>query len=289
VDDEAGDEVVARVTSDRALAKDWALVLSAVGVPCRIEQQRGAWGVLVTPGELARANHALAAWEADAATRVVPPPPPPEYGATPAGVLMALALVVPFRLAGGSDAASALFRAGRAHAGAIDDGQIWRTVTALTLHADATHILGNLALGAIVATAVCRLLGPGVGAWGLLAAGALGNWVTARVREAAHVAVGASTAIFGGIGILAGLEMVRRPRRSWVPLGAGLALLGFLGTSERSDVAAHFFGFVAGIVEGTLLALVPILRGRVLQRTLAAAALAVVLGCWTLAIRTLGG
>jgi membrane associated rhomboid family serine protease len=245
--------------------------------------------VLVTPAELARANQALADWDADAAVRAPTPVSVPEYGATPAGILMALALVVPFRLAGGSDGASALFCAGRAHAGAIVAGEPWRAVTALTLHADATHILGNLALGAVVASAVCRLLGPGVGAWGLLVAGAMGNWVTAHVRGSVHSAVGASTAIFGGIGILAGLEVVRRPRRSWVPLGAGLALLGFLGTSERSDLGAHFFGFVAGIVAGALVAPWPVLRSRPAQRVLAAAALAVVLGCWALAVGTLRG
>jgi membrane associated rhomboid family serine protease len=34
------------------------------------------------------------------------------------------------------------------------------------------------------------------------------------------------------------------------PLACGLALLGLLGSGPRSDLAAHFFGFVAGIVMG---------------------------------------
>jgi membrane associated rhomboid family serine protease len=280
-------EVVARVTTEHAVVRDWALVLSAVGVPCRIERGRDGWGVLVAPGELARANQALADWDADVATRRPPPSSPPEYGSTLAGLTMAAGLVIPFRLAGGSDAGGALFRAGRAHAGAIVDGEAWRAVTALTLHADQTHILGNLALGAIVATAVCRLLGPGVGAWGLLVSGAVGNWVTAHVRGSLHTAVGASTAIFGGIGILAGLEVVRRPRRSWVPLAAGLALLGLLGTSDRSDLTAHFFGFVAGIVTGALVAPWSVVRTRPMQWLLALAAFGVVAGSWWLAARTL--
>jgi hypothetical protein len=95
-------------------------------------------------------------------------------------------------------------------------------VTALTLHTDVTHLVSNLASGALVATALCMIVGPGVGAWLLLASGAAGNWITAFVHGTAHRAVGASTAIFGGIGALVGLSIVRgggargcRSRRAW--------------------------------------------------------------------------
>ena len=57
-------------------------------------------------------------------------------------------------------------------------------------------------------TAVCWHLGPGVGLWLLLLAGAGGNAVTAAVHGSDHVSVGASTAIFGAIGILAALRII---------------------------------------------------------------------------------
>jgi rhomboid protease GluP len=36
-----------------------------------------------------------------------------------------------------------------------------------------------------------------------------------------------------------------------IPLGAGLALLGFLGThGEHTDLGAHLFGFMSGLILG---------------------------------------
>jgi membrane associated rhomboid family serine protease len=133
------------------------------------------------------------------------------------------------------------------------------------------------------------IVGPGVGAWLLLASGAAGNWITAFVHGTAHRAVGASTAIFGGIGALVGLSIVRRRRRAWVPLAAGLALLGLLGTSERADLLAHFFGFVTGVAGGLVTAPLPTLRSRPAQFALALLALAAVGGCWLLAIEHIPG
>jgi membrane associated rhomboid family serine protease len=68
-------------------------------------------------------------------------------------------------------------------------------------------------------------------------------------------------------------------------MAAGLALLGFLGTSPNSDVLAHLFGFAIGAVVGALIVLVPDLRERRrLQAVLACTAAGVVIGCWLLAL-----
>src|SRR6266516_3928722 len=42
-------------------------------------------------------------------------------------------------------------------------GEWWRTVTALTLHADAPHVLGNAGASVVLVGAVSHQLGPGVG------------------------------------------------------------------------------------------------------------------------------
>ncbi len=49
--------------------------------------------------------------------------------------------------------------AGAGHAAAIAHGEVWRAVTALTLHADGGHLLGNLALGSIVALLLAQVTG----------------------------------------------------------------------------------------------------------------------------------
>jgi membrane associated rhomboid family serine protease len=226
-----------------------------------------------------------------------PPPesgePFPEHGGGKlAGLVMVGALVVAFLATGTREAAGHAFRAGSADAGRILHGEIWRAVTALTLHADTAHLVANATAGALLGTAVCRTLGGGLGAVLLVAAGAVGNLLNAVVRGPGHVSVGASTAVLGAVGLLSGLAFVRthraaeRRRRAWVPLAAGLALLGMLGADPQTDLGAHLWGFVAGVAlgagAGLALSAPP---GRAAQGVLAAATLAAVAGSWWLALR----
>src|SRR5437870_5413008 len=82
------------------------------------------------------------------------------------------------------------------------------------------------------------------------------NLATAAVRRGRHLSVGASTATFAALGILAGLQVVRRfrhgarGRRAWLPLAAGLGLFAMLGVGEHADVLAHLFGLGVGAVVG---------------------------------------
>src|SRR5438093_513434 len=80
--------------------------------------------------------------------------------------------------------------------------------------------------------------------------------VAAVAHSAHHASVGASTAIFGAIGILATTRVVARgrggraARKPWVVLAACLALLALLGTSPDADILAHLFGLLVGGVLG---------------------------------------
>ncbi len=150
-----------------------------------------------------------------------------------------------------------------------ENGEWWRPFTALFLHADVAHVLGNALSGTLFGTWVCRSLGPLRG-WALiLLAGALGNFCNGVAHHGEEFrSLGASTAVFGALGALTGhgLRHVAWSRtaagfrsygvRRLVPLLAGLALLGMTGAGEtpRTDVAGHFFGFSAGVVLGALAA-----------------------------------
>jgi hypothetical protein len=68
-----------------------------------------------------------------------------------------------------------------------------------------------------------------------------------------------------------------------MPLGAGIALLALLGTSERADLLAHFTGFVVGIPLGAWTARMP-RPGRRTQVLLAVGSAALVAGSWALAL-----
>src|SRR5712691_574839 len=69
----------------------------------------------------------------------------------------------------------------------------------------------------------------------VLLSGVAGTFAAAGLPRQNFVSIGASTAAFGALGSLAALP--RHRRRAWIPLGGGLALLAFLGTSKRADLA----------------------------------------------------
>ena len=139
---------------------------------------------------------------------------------------------------------------------AIMQGEIYRSATALLIHASHLHLAGNMAGLALFGSAVCSIMGPGAGWLLITLTGIGGNLLNAWLYGAAHLSVGSSTAVFGAIGILACLqfvEKIRRPGngyRALMPLGGGVALLAILGSGPHTDIMAHLFGFLTGSVIG---------------------------------------
>ncbi|MDY0376597.1 MAG: rhomboid family intramembrane serine protease [Desulfobacterium sp.] len=144
----------------------------------------------------------------------------------------------------------------------ILQGELYRTVTALFLHADLGHLLGN-AVGIIVFGApVCTLMGTLPGLSMIFFAGAAGNFAAALCYRTAHLSIGASTSVMGAAGILTAFQTVKRIRagegfhpKILFPFGAGIALVGVLSGGENTDVLAHLTGFGAGLVLGAVVAL----------------------------------
>jgi rhomboid protease GluP len=193
-----------------------------------------------------------------------------------------------------------LFDRGEATNRFIIEGEWWRTITALTLHRDFGHFIANLGIGLLFAGFLQPRLGGGVAWLGILLAGTLGNFVNAWFyKSELHSSVGASTAVFGGLGLLMAWEFVARWRvphaRQWwqlvVPLGGGLALLAYLGSGDesggggRTDYMAHFWGFAWGALLGVIVA--PIRRaGPAVQWICAVIAIALPLIAWWVAFAT---
>lgn len=289
------------VLSSRRLRR-WTLVLEARRLPCRAERSGLGWLLLVPPGQYEAAREELRLYEAE--NRGWPPPLPPT-GPLADNLLPALSVLVLLatfhNLTGldinlcGHDPVD-WSTLGNADAGAIRAGQWWRAVTALTLHSDWLHLLGNLALGGICAVRLCRDLGSGL-AWSLLlTAGSLGNLANAWLQNPVHRAVGASTAVFGAVGLLAALALVRfreSLHRRWpLPVAAALGLLALLGSEgERTDLGAHLFGLLFGLLLGLgtgVLTRRHGLPGRRWGALLALASAALVLGAWWAALGCAG-
>lgn len=241
----------------------WSLVLDARYLPCQLQEVSGSMHLLVPPYSFAAACHELRCFERE--NRHWPPPPPPprplvENTLATLSVLLLLAIFHNITRLDIQDAVGFPIdwqSCGSAHAARILDGEWWRLVTALTLHSDVVHLLSNLSIGGMFVLLLCRELGSGL-AWSLLlAAGVSGNALNALLHAGTHVSVGASTAVFGAVGILAALSLVRyrlqRQRRWALPVAAALALLALLGTEgKQTDLGAHMFGFVSGLVFGLI-------------------------------------
>lgn len=175
-------------------------------------------------------------------------------------VLYAAVLIACFVCQGRVD----IVTCGKVDAVAMVDGQQWwRAVTALTLHADVVHLVANLISGMGFTFFVCRFFGAAVGWLLVVLSGVAGNILNAMVYyPEPHTSIGASTAVFGALGLLTGVGLwaaVSVPDRGmalprWlVPLLGGLTLLGLFGVGEGNvDVAAHISGFVCGVSMGTL-------------------------------------
>jgi rhomboid protease GluP len=240
-----------------------------------------------------RALASLSAYERENPRKLAERVEPMESGSLLAGVAVALMLLIFFCVTVQWLPALSWIERGSADAQRILQGELWRTVTALTLHTDVAHALSNAIAAALFLSAVSSMVGAGLGGALVLLAGAGGNLANAFLHGSPHVAVGASTAVFGAVGMLGSLGMTRRRRRpvsrrhAWLPLAAALALLGMLGSSgQRVDIWAHLFGLLVGAVLGSLIALVtPRRPGLRIQWACGTAAVAVLIYCWTLAFR----
>ncbi|APR76392.1 Rhomboid family protein [Minicystis rosea] len=263
------------VPSERK-ARDWALVLQSMSIWHAIRRSYAGWVILVNDSDYAAASQSIDNYEAE--NRDWPPRPTRERArhASTATIPIIFGLLVAFFvITGPVSSGSFWFDRGIAFSERVLTTQPWRAVTALTLHADSVHVLGNAISGTAFVSILQRRIGAGGAALAVLASGIVGNVANAfyhQVTHGQHASLGASTAIFGAIGLLAATQLVLHrpeasPRRTWLdlarPIVGGFALLGALGAGgERTDLGAHLFGFLAGLIIGVAVAL-PLRRATV--------------------------
>jgi rhomboid protease GluP len=256
------------------------------------QESENSWVLTVPSTSLSRAYEEIARYSAE---RSVPRSVPHAIPALPGAAIGAVAYVAILLLIAyctGSEWFGADWLSmGDLQAG--DAGEWWRAVTALTLHLDQEHLLGNLLFGVVAGMAAARLLGGGVAWASILGAAALANYTEILIAPVTHRAVGASTAVFAALGLLAGmawrqrLTLRERLWYRWAPLIAGISLLTLLGAGNAHvDVLGHALGFIFGIAVGWIYARlgVPNNRGRRLQIIAGVGAALLVCVAWLLAL-----
>jgi rhomboid protease GluP len=213
----------------------------------------------VAPEDELRANYELSAYDRENRHRSIKKFRPRPARANIEAAMIYWAVLLFFFAAARTDVfAFDWVGEGATQAGLMRAGEWWRAVTALCLHVSGVHLIGNLVFGTLFLLFLSQVTGTGV-AWLLtIGAGAVGNVANALIHSPSHSAIGASTAIFAGVGALAALRHAWRRSdrgrdtfRAWTPLAGGVMLLAFLGFSgENTDILGHVLGFGSGIVAG---------------------------------------
>lgn len=249
-----------RQALDRHPISEASLVLTAVAIDNRIDRVDGLWCLMVPEPSANQAVRELEKYTAENIPIVAPPTKPITFDSGWLGVLgylLIIWLLPVLELTVDNDWRGA----GRMEAGLVMAGEWWRTATALTLHGDLGHLLGNSVFGTIFGLFVGRYLGSGFGWLLVLLAAMLGNTLNAWIQPDDFRSIGASTATFAALGLVSGFVwrrgFYRHPdwRRAFAPIFAAFALLAYTGFGgENTDVMAHITGFGSGLATGLLIA-----------------------------------
>ncbi len=236
-----------------------AFVLKAVGIEYLVAKNDNKF-VLLVPEEFAEGALTHLQSYAEESRPKPPPAAEPLHSHAWTGSFVYVVLMLGIAYAAGANLGGLdWYEAGALRRSVITDDELWRIVTALTLHADAGHILGNLAFGVPYSYFAAQLLGVGRAWASILFAAALANFIDAAVMGDYQVSIGASTAVFAMLGLVGAYTWRRGKSRfnRWAhrtaPLIAAFALLAFTGAGdERTDVVAHLAGFAVGVIVGAV-------------------------------------
>jgi len=280
----------------RSEANERSLVIAATQTPLWILRWEGKFALCVPPSRAAEMAGELQRFEAEQTERAAAAPTA-EAARAPHSTISLYAyawVLIGFDAIERQGPAWWMDR-GTASSRAIIAGQWWRAFTALTLHADVEHIGANIALGLVYAAFLLPILGAGWTWFFIVLTGGIGNLLNAYgYRDVDHLSIGASTGVFGALGILVAAQCATRAmelrtvkaREFLLPIGAGLGFLAWLGVGDQqTDYMAHFFGLIAGVPFG--IAGVWLRLGTrtpwLVQWVLGWSAVAVVAGCWVIA------
>ena len=278
-------------------ARERELVLQAMGIRSLTFTLGAETVITVEPADAERALRELALYESENRGWPRPEQLPEVLSEGGAGVtIWCVLLIAMFMIEAQRALGLDWWSNGMISTARVRDGEWWRVVTSLTLHADLVHLASNVVFGALFVGIVCQLLGTGLALSSVLAAGALGNALNVTFQSPEFTAIGASTAVFAAIGILGGNRWSRRRQlksglvSGMVPLMAAVFLLGYLGMNPgnaqdgRVDVLGHLAGFLVGLVVGVLHARHETRPGPNAQIALTGAALGTLALCWWLAL-----
>lgn len=279
----------------RKECSDRSLVLLSQEIPFDIVLDAGL-SLLVVPAEFAeRAKFELWQYEQEnVQPKVSAPRITLVYQNAIPGIIGYIAVISIVALLAGEAAFDRnWFVTGRVDGVLIRTGEWWRSITALTLHSGLKHYAGNLGFGVVFGFMAGRIIGSGVTWLAVVLSACAANLLNTLLLESSHRSIGASTAVFAVLGIVAGFVWRGRimKQERWAyrigPVVGGLALLAYTGTGDaNTDVGAHVTGFACGFAAGMVLTMMyRYISHRNVQLISGGLALAIISAAWMFALR----
>lgn len=252
-------------TRSKRQTMDWALVLASQDIPAIIDDGADGlgWGLIVSAADHLAAVRAIELYRLENRHWRWRQPLPWRGLLFDWRVLFWGLLLVAFHVLTQFSRPD-FSTTGRMDNAAVMAGEWWRIFTAVLLHADLAHLAANVSIGIVLLGLAMGRFGGGVGLLAAYLAGAGGNVAGLLLYPPAHLGVGASGMVMGGLGLLAAqtLPFLRRnrPGRRQVLRGvlAGVLLFVLFGMSPEADVVAHLGGFVTGLLLGAILIRLPV-------------------------------
>ncbi len=264
-----------RHVASREQAEEVSLLLQSLGMNVQIFQvsqdasdehaARIRWVISVELSRYAEAQQVLAEEEASRPAILSAAPAPMPGAQSDYAWVIGLALInigvwSVMEQHGGSQNRDTLLQFGAIKSPLLRAGEWWRLVTAMFIHIGVRHLFGNMAALLVLGGLTLSSLGPGRLVFVYVLSGVCGNLAGLAFGSATAVKAGASGAIFGLLGALAGMrlrQLQHMPSRfkRWHIIAMVLALYGFIGGVQypHTDHIAHFGGILGGMLAVALL------------------------------------
>jgi len=242
-----------------------------------VRPARTVWLVSVAEEETTAAERVLADLVLSPDASLPDAPLPPLVGASAEGpgiwtwkhalaslAILAVCVAAHLEVHGGAGPSprSDMIAAGAVAPWLVHEGQWWRLLTAVFLHFDLKHLVGNMSALLFLGPPLAARIGQLRLLLLFVATGVAGNLLSHVLGNEAAVKAGASGGICGLLGALAGVTIAamaaatdaRERRPAWQTLGALVALFGMMvGFEPGRDHYAHVGGLLAGVALGRLL------------------------------------
>lgn len=235
--------------------REFSLVLLSQGIVHRLERNpEGPFEIFVTPENQQKSEHQLRLYIKENPPKEENPPIPLTLSLQPIWVLLVPSVCTLMDF--GNLLGSKMHMLGISDADKVLRGEWWRSITALTLHGDARHLVGNLVTGYIVLNLMAYRIPLARMVPFLAVASAFANFCVSLTVRTDFRSLGFSTFVFAAIGALSIIEFRLMPNetkgllRRFAPLCGALSLAVFLGLGENADILGHAYGFIVGCLCG---------------------------------------